>query len=157
MVFSDALVVANGFQRQPLKPRVIGERDTGSLHCGLTVRAVTARGAWRGNQTVRARLGADLQLKRVAAHQPARWMHQYVVADRIAFGIETLQNPQRPAVAVPCQGLASFQPVVKLKSCVPGHAASVLLPWQQAFTRRPMDLPTRALSFAMVRRPLGSS
>ena len=54
-------------------------------------------------------------LQRVATDQPTRWMYQHVVADRIAFRIQTLQDPQRARVSVPGNRSARFDGVGKIE------------------------------------------
>ena len=59
--------------------------------------------------------------QRVAPHQAAWGVYQHVMANRIAFRVEALQNAQRPGVRVARYRTAGFNTVVQRKLCVPGH------------------------------------
>jgi hypothetical protein len=50
-------------------------------------------------------------------------MHQNIVANRIAFRVQALQDAQGPVVLVTRDGTGSFQTVVQLQSGLPGHKA----------------------------------
>jgi hypothetical protein len=62
--------------------------------------AVKARGAGGGEQGVRAAGRIDRDLQRIAAHEPARRVHEHVVANVCTFGVQALQDAQRALVGV---------------------------------------------------------
>ena len=72
---------------------------------------------------MRAAAGVDLDVEPVAADQAARRMSQHVVANRIAFGVETLQNAQRALMPKARDAALGLKAVVELKSGVPRHGA----------------------------------
>ena len=114
-VFCQAAAVAQRFQRQPFQPRTGRQLHMRALHSQLAQRAVKTRRPRRGHQRVRARGHCRLNVQRVTAHQPARRMHQHVVAHRIALGVKALQDAQRPLVAVMRHRAPSAQRVVKFQ------------------------------------------
>ena len=134
-VFSQTAVVADRLQRQPFKPRLVLQVDAGGLQCGLPKRPVETRRARCGDEAMGVAMGRNVNRQRVAADQSARWMHQHVVANGVAFRIKALQNAKRAGVLVAGHGADWFDAggflavglyaVVKFKVGVPRHAVSV--------------------------------
>ena len=120
-VFGPATAVADRLQRQPLAagPRI--EPDARALHRRLAEGAVETRRAGRGHQRVAARARTHGDLQRVAADQAAGRMHQHVVRDRIAFGVQRLQHAQRAVVLGARHAATVLQPIVQCQPRVPGH------------------------------------
>ena len=122
-VFGQATVVTNGFRWQPFQAGAWRQVDPGALQRERAVRPVEPGRPGRGDQAVRVFPYADVQVECVAANQAARRMHQNIVANRIAFRVQALQDAQGPVVLVTRDGTGSFQTVVQLQSGLPGHKA----------------------------------
>ena len=125
-VLCAAAAVADGFERQPLEPCAGCHVELGVLQGSLAFGAVEARRARRGDEPVAARRSLDADVQHVAAHEAARRMHQHVVAHRVAFGVEALEDAQRTVMAEARNAaLVGVEPVVEVESRVPGHGPSV--------------------------------
>ena len=70
-----------------------------------------------------ARPGREGQIEGVTTHEPAGWMHDDVVADAVALGVQALQNAQRPRVCKTRDGLFRLQGVINVQGRVPAHAS----------------------------------
>ena len=98
---------------------------TGSI-CATVIwtgfsRPIKAGGTRRGNDAVCTSCRGKLKFKLIAAHQPTRRMDDHVVTNARAFGIQTLQNTKRAAVAKMRNRLRSTQAVIHRKRRMPGH------------------------------------
>ena len=69
----------------------------------------------------------DINVQHIAAHQPARWVHQHVATDGRTFGIQTFEDEQRTIVREMHRGLAGLQGIVQRQLRMPGHCLSRLL------------------------------
>ena len=119
-------VVGNRLQRQPLQPRTGVQTQPGALHGLLPVAFVKARGTGRGDQRMRTFCDMDINVQHIAAHQPARGVHQHVVADGRPLGIQTFEDAQRTIVREMHRGLAGLQGIVQRQLRMPGHCLSRL-------------------------------
>src|SRR3989344_4518814 len=101
----------------------IGQGEVAALQGQRAGGAVEARGAGGGDQTVGAGADGGGDVQRVAAHQAAGWVHQHVVADGVALGVQALQDAQRPVVLIAGYGagVVVLCRVVELQAGVPGH------------------------------------
>ena len=72
---------------------------------------------------MRAGLERGIDLEHVAADDAARRMHQHVVANARAFGVQPLQHAQRPVVAVERDCAFAVARVAQLQMAVPTHVA----------------------------------
>ena len=72
-------------------------------------------------------VGADLHadVQHVPADQAARRVHDHVVADRVALGVEALEDAQRAVVVVAQNGALGVEAVVEIQLGVPGHGVSL--------------------------------
>ena len=75
------------------------------------------------------------QAAKKAAYQATGWVHQHVVADRIAFGVEALQDAQRALVQVADHAAIGFERVVQIESGQPSHLIHSL-GWADCVTRK---------------------
>ena len=122
-VLCPATTVGDGLHRPPFQPRAGSHRHAAALKRQRPVAAVKARGAGRGQHGMRAFVKLRVQFQHVAAHHAARRVHQHVVADARALGVQALQHPQRPAVAVQRHGAIALARVVQLQVGVPAAGA----------------------------------
>jgi len=84
--------------------------------------AVKARGPGRGQQGVAAGRHGEVDAEHIATHDATGWVHQHVVADRVALGVEALQHAQGAVVQVVRNGALFIQTVVQGQVPVPTHA-----------------------------------
>ncbi len=68
-----------------------------------------------------AGLDLDLDGEPVAADDAAGRMDEDAVADRVAFGMQHLQDTQRPVVAIVDDGAPVLRAVAERQSAVPAH------------------------------------
>ena len=94
----------------------------------LTGAAIKACGPGCGDEGVGATFQPRVDVEHVAADHAAGRVHQHVMANGVAFGIEALQHAQRAVVAVVGDGalarvggVAPRVPIVKIKLAVPCH------------------------------------
>ena len=122
VVFGVAGVVAKRLQRQPFQAGAFGHRQARALQCQFAGGPVKACGTRCGQQAVRAGSHGGGDVQRVAAHQAAGGVHHHVVADGVAFGVQTLQDAQRAVVLKARYGAGvAFAAVVQLQAGVPRH------------------------------------
>ncbi len=62
----------------------------------------------------------------VATHQTTGWVHQHVVAHRIALGVKALQHTQWPFVLKLGHGFLTRQRVANIELCMPTLRALIL-------------------------------
>ena len=113
--------VGQRLHRQPFQPRAVGQAGAHRLQRGLAGAAVKARRAGRGDQRMAVPFQPRVQCQHVAADDAARRVHQHVVADGRAFGIQPLQHAQRAFMAVERAGAVAIVGVVQVQLGVPGH------------------------------------
>jgi len=121
-------VVHQGLERQPFQPCAVGHPGGQHLQRGVAATAIEARGTRRGEQRVCAGVDPCRQRQLIAAHDAAGRMHEHVVADARAFGVQALQHPQRPAVHAASDGAGKRRrggvgigTVVQVEAAEPGH------------------------------------
>jgi hypothetical protein len=119
-------VVGDGLQRQPLQSRALGDASRQCLLRRLAGAAVEARGTRRGDERMRLGLYVDGDLQTVAADDAARRMHQHVMADAGALGIEAREHAQRTVVPVAGDGarVLCVVAVGEFEVAVPAHGWS---------------------------------
>jgi hypothetical protein len=115
----DAAAVGDGLQRQPLEPCAAGHAQAHVLLGRCTFAAIETGGAGRGDQRMRTGLHIDIDLEPVAAHHTARWVHEHVLADRLAFRIQRLQHAQWAFVAVVRDGACAVAAVAQAEPAEP--------------------------------------
>ncbi len=97
-VLCHAIAVTDGIEWQPLQPRSRGQPNPRVLLPRFALRPVETGRTGRGEQRMGAVATADRDLQRVTADDAARRVQQHVVADRLALGIEAVQDPKRAIV-----------------------------------------------------------
>ena len=122
-----AAAVGQGFERQPFQPCAVLHMRVYLLRGQACFASVKARGAGRGDQAMRACPYRDLHVERVAAHQAAGRVHQHVVTDAVAFGVQALQDAQRAVVRKAGHAALGFQAVVQVQAGDPAHATGSTL------------------------------
>ena len=120
----------DGLQREPLEPRAHGESCMECLPGRLAAAAVEACRPRCGDERVGAFGERRVDMQRVAADDPARRMHEHVVADRRRLRVKACQHPQRTLVAAVQHRAAvalvpGFAPVRQRQAACPAHQDDV--------------------------------
>ena len=97
-VFRQAGIEGQGFERQPLQPPPGAHMRLDFLFRRLAQAAVEAGRPRCGDERMRLRLHAQIDVDAVAAHEAAGRMYQHMMANPRSFGVERRQHPHRATV-----------------------------------------------------------
>jgi len=111
---------------QPLYAMLSSGLHDERLRRGRAQAAIEARRPRCGDERVGAFAQFDIDVQFVATHQATRRVHQHAVADAGfgCFGVEALQYPKRPVVAVMHDGAIAAASVVESQVAAPSHPVS---------------------------------
>ena len=114
LILTMAAVVSQGFHGQPLELGVVTHMGIDRLVSLESLGAIKARGARCGDQGVAVGLKVGVDIQMVPPHQAAGGMHEHVVADLMALGVQAFEHAQRAVVPMSEHGATFFNAVAKL-------------------------------------------
>ena len=86
----------------------IEARQEADRQVRITVEGILDDIEKRGDEAVRATPSMHVDRQRVAAHDARRRVDEHVVGDRVAFGVQGLEDAKRPFMGMARHGAAAF-------------------------------------------------